>query len=341
MTSKVIQVFARFRPPLFADEIGQPYCVKFTENSVIIQHDKLKRTMQFDFDGAMPPETTQAEVYQKVGAKLLNDVLAGYNCTLLTYGQTGSGKSYTMEGKNFKDLPDLKEGEELDPQSGVVPRLIEDIYNRLTIEQKANPEFSFSVSASYVEVYRGDLVDCLIPKEASSGGAGWGAGDGSTGAKQSKVEVRFPDAAAKATPRLCGHTVVNVADKAALRKVYQKGCAGRVVEATNANPVSSRGHGIFDINITQVLGLTSTRTSLFRIVDLAGSEQAENTGQDAARQREAKAINTSLAMLGGVVLGLSQNEAFINYRRDILTRVLKSLWEKGIRPFLWSRGSPQ
>lgn len=332
-------MFARFRPPLFADEIGQPYCVKFIDNSVIIQHDKLKRTMQFDFDGAMPPETTQAEVYQRVGAKLLNDVLSGYNCTLMTYGQTGSGKSFTMEGKNFKDLPDLKEGEELDPMSGVVPRLIEDIFNRLLTEQKTNPEFSFTVSASYVEVYRGDLVDCLIPKEGAAA-AGWGAGDGSGGGKPSKVEVRFPDAAAKATPRLCGHTVVSVSDKAALRKVYQKGCGGRVVEATNANPVSSRGHGIFDINITQVLGLASTRTSLFRIVDLAGSEQAENTGQDAARQREAKAINTSLAMLGGVVLGLSQNEAFINYRRDILTRVLEESLGKGNKAILVVTGKP-
>lgn len=338
MTSKVIQVFARFRPPLFADEIGQPYCVKFVENSVLIQHDKLKRVMQFDFDGAMPPETSQAEVYQKVGAKLLNDVLAGYNCTLMTYGQTGSGKSFTMEGKNFKDQPDLKEGEELDPMSGVVPRLIEDIFKRLVAEQQANPEFSFTVSASYVEVYRGDLVDCLIPKEAAAG-AGWGAGDGASG-KQSKVEVRFPDAAAKATPRLCGHTIVNCPDRATLRKIYQKGCAGRVVEATNANPVSSRGHGIFDINITQILGLTSTRTSLFRIVDLAGSEQAENTGQDAARQREAKAINTSLAMLGGVVLGLSQNEAFINYRRDILTRVLEESLGKGNKAILVVTGKP-
>lgn len=32
-----------FSPPLFADEIGQPFCVKFQGNSVFVLHEKLKR----------------------------------------------------------------------------------------------------------------------------------------------------------------------------------------------------------------------------------------------------------------------------------------------------------
>jgi len=29
---------------------------------------------------------------------LLEEVLAGYNCTVFAYGQTGTGKTFTMEG---------------------------------------------------------------------------------------------------------------------------------------------------------------------------------------------------------------------------------------------------
>jgi kinesin family protein 11 len=28
----------------------------------------------------------------------LDEVLAGYNCTVFAYGQTGTGKTFTMEG---------------------------------------------------------------------------------------------------------------------------------------------------------------------------------------------------------------------------------------------------
>ena len=29
---------------------------------------------------------------------MLDEVLAGYNCTVFAYGQTGTGKTFTMEG---------------------------------------------------------------------------------------------------------------------------------------------------------------------------------------------------------------------------------------------------
>lgn len=324
MAEKVIRVFARFRPPLFEDEVGQPFCVKFQNNSILIFHDKLNKTLQFDFDGSFSPTASQADVYAKIGSPLLDDVFNGYNCTLLTYGQTGSGKSYTMEGKDFKGQPD-KPGEKDDPQNGIVPRLIKDIYARIAASTDANT--SFEVEASFVEVYRGELVDCLL----------------TSASPDSKVEVRFPSqmaANSNQPPKLSGQTKRVCATETELRKLYKTGSKGRVVECTNANPVSSRGHGVFDISIKQTLGQTSTRTSLFRLVDLAGSEQADNTGQDAGRMREAKAINQSLAFLGGVVLGLSQGEKFINYRRDLLTRVLEESLSNGNKAILVVTGKP-
>lgn len=39
------------------------------------------------------------EVYKAVMHNVINEVLAGFNCTVFAYGQTGSGKTYTMEGR--------------------------------------------------------------------------------------------------------------------------------------------------------------------------------------------------------------------------------------------------
>lgn len=37
-------------------------------------------------------------MFHHTGEKLVNDVMQGYNGTILAYGQTGSGKTYTMMG---------------------------------------------------------------------------------------------------------------------------------------------------------------------------------------------------------------------------------------------------
>jgi kinesin family protein 11 len=37
-------------------------------------------------------------VYKSIVHPLIEEVLAGYNCTVFAYGQTGTGKTFTMEG---------------------------------------------------------------------------------------------------------------------------------------------------------------------------------------------------------------------------------------------------
>lgn len=57
-----------------------------------------RMTKKFTFDRAFGPESKQSDVYQVVVAPLINEVLAGYNCTVFAYGQTGTGKTHTMIG---------------------------------------------------------------------------------------------------------------------------------------------------------------------------------------------------------------------------------------------------
>jgi kinesin family protein 3/17 len=49
----------------------------------------------------------------------VQSVLEGYNATILAYGQTGTGKTHTMEGFKYNGG---------DPQRGIVPRSMEEIF---------------------------------------------------------------------------------------------------------------------------------------------------------------------------------------------------------------------
>lgn len=301
--AKKIQVYSRFRPPITDWERHQTVSVKFEEgNTVLVNDEKHRKVLRFEFDGVFPPDTTQQQVYDTVAASLLDDVFDGFNSCIITYGQTGTGKTYTMEGPGFqlagKDTADTGTDEDL---SGIVPRLIQNIFDR--VEQLTADGLKAEVFASFVEVYKEKLHDCL---------------DGGSETPKIAMPTRR-----NRLPHLSGHKVVQVTECAELLQLYRTGVKERVVYATNANPVSSRGHGVFDIHLTITAGVTSTHSSLFRLVDLAGSEQAENTGDDAGRKAEAKFINTSLTALGSVVTALAKNVKTIHYRTSLLTRVLE------------------
>lgn len=63
-----------------------------------------KCSKKFTFDKAFGPESKQSEIYQSVVAPLIEEVLAGYNCTVFAYGQTGTGKTHTMVGDEIPTL---------------------------------------------------------------------------------------------------------------------------------------------------------------------------------------------------------------------------------------------
>ena len=52
----------------------------------------------YSFDYILPHETSQEEVFRKIGMKMIASAQKGYNSCIFAYGQTGSGKTYTMSG---------------------------------------------------------------------------------------------------------------------------------------------------------------------------------------------------------------------------------------------------
>eukprot|EP00959_Pyramimonas_sp_CCMP1952_P392083 8216110-Pyramimonas_sp.AAC.1 len=73
----------------------------------------------FVYDGVFDSDSSQAEVYAKIGRPALCDVLKGMHGCILAYGQTGSGKTYTL----------LQTGDGTDTDEvGLVPRFISELY---------------------------------------------------------------------------------------------------------------------------------------------------------------------------------------------------------------------
>ena len=94
--------------------------------------------------------STQSAVYENTAKPAVFSTLEGYNATILAYGQTGTGKTHTMEGFKYNSN---------DPQRGIVPRSMEEIFR--FIETKSAPKSTFMVRASYLQIYNEVISDLL------------------------------------------------------------------------------------------------------------------------------------------------------------------------------------
>lgn len=68
-----------------------------SNREVVVKQDN-RMTKKFTFDRSFGQDSSQVTVYQSVVAPFIDEVLAGYNCTVFAYGQTGTGKTHTMIG---------------------------------------------------------------------------------------------------------------------------------------------------------------------------------------------------------------------------------------------------
>lgn len=136
--------------------------------------------------------------------------------------------------------------------------------------------------------------------------------------------------------------------------MLRAGTANRQVAANDLNAASSRSHCIFTCHIESRLepqaGMVNVRSSQLHLVDLAGSERLKTSwasayaagansggsvhsswdggnsasgGGGGTRLRETTSINSSLTVLGLVILRLTEQQPHIPYRNSKLTFLLQ------------------
>ena len=84
-------------------------------------------------------------VFDDLGQDVLANAWKGFNCSLFAYGQTGSGKSYSMVGYG--------------KNKGIIPITCETLFERAEAQARDDPNRSFQVSVTMIEVYN-EQVRC-------------------------------------------------------------------------------------------------------------------------------------------------------------------------------------
>ncbi|OCF35784.1 kinesin family member 11 [Kwoniella heveanensis BCC8398] len=267
-------------------------------------------TKTYPFDKVFGPEADQTMIFNEVADGMLDEVLAGYNCTIFAYGQTGTGKTYTMQG----DL-ELTNLDAPKSTAGIVPRVL----HRLFTVLEATPNTEFSVKCSYVELYNEELRDLLATEYK---------GDfASANAKEVGGLKLYEDG--KKGVMIQGLEEVGVRSLKEALNTVDKGVKRRQTAETKMNTESSRSHTIFSVTVhvreTNVHGGREDllRIGKFNLVDLAGSEAIGRSGATDKRAREAGMINQSLLTLGRVISALVEKGSHIPYRESKLTRLLQ------------------
>jgi kinesin family protein 11 len=253
----------------------------------------------YHFDKVFSPAADQAIIFEDVVTPILEEMLAGYNCTIFAYGQTGTGKTYTMSGDMSDTLGMLSDA------AGIIPRVLYWLFQRLETDQ-----IECSVKCSFIELYNEELRDLLSIDD------------------NAKLKI-YDDASKKghSTTMVQGMEESHIKTASAGIKLLQSGSYRRQVAATKCNDLSSRSHTVFTIT-TYIKKAGDTGEDFIcagklNLVDLAGSENIQRSGAENKRAAEAGLINKSLLTLGRVINALVDKGSHIPYRESKLTRLLQ------------------
>ncbi|XP_058464149.1 kinesin-like protein Klp61F [Malaya genurostris] len=300
-----VQVYLRLRPTNAREKLirSQEVVEVVSTREVLLKPMTLdtRNAKKFTFDKAFDVNSKQHEVYNAVVAPYIEEVLAGFNCTVFAYGQTGTGKTFTMVGE---EQPELSAGWDDDTQTGIIPRALNHLFDELRMT-----ELEFSMRISYLELYNEELCDLLSTDDT--------------------VKIRiYDDVNKKGSVIVQGLEEIPVHSKDDVYKLLAKGQERRRTASTLMNAQSSRSHTIFSIIVhikeNGIEGEELLKIGKLNLVDLAGSENITKAGNEKGiRTRETVNINQSLLTLGRVITALVERTPHVPYRESKLTRLLQ------------------
>lgn len=286
-----VRVVVRCRPLDHTKELDGRDQLVISENGHAIDIKNLPGgDRKYSFVCVADGDKDQAFLFKKTGKPIVDCALEGFNGAIVAYGQTGSGKTYTMQGPGL-----IGKASQSAEARGIIQSVCETIFLHIQECESSNSAVTFSVTASYLEIYNENLVDLLAKAN-------------------NKKAKRFPKLTIREDSNggiiVVGQTSVVVKTPEDCYKLLRDGAIQRSAGATKMNSESSRSHAVFTLNIAKADAEKKTkRTSRLHLVDLAGSERQKGTGATGVRLKEASGINKSLSALGNVINALSLRES--------------------------------
>jgi kinesin family protein 6/9 len=304
-TSTAITTFLRLRPSKQGDGFFVADSPKHVEVHVpaetaagMINH---KRTdWRFAFDGILPTDAKQEEVFERVAEPVVESVLSGFNGTVFAYGQTGSGKTYTLTG-----------GVTAYAERGVIPRTLSAVFARIG----ADTEAEYTVRISYLEIYNEVGFDLLDARQSAAAGSKHGDMTATPAGLAQLARVQGCVEEEDGSVRVQGLSSHVVASEEAAINLLFVGDTNRAVSETSMNALSSRSHCVFTITVeARPVGEATVRRSKLHLVDLAGSERIGKSGASGSTLNEAIHINSSLFQLQLVIMALHEKQSRVRVR---------------------------
>lgn len=273
--------------------------------------NNLKKSYDFKIDGIFDTNSSQEDIFNKIGKKVVKKYLLfylplfitqnqssieGYNNTVFCYGQTGGGKTFTMCGsKVWKER-------------GLIPRFIVDLFKQI----KSIKNYEYEVYVSFLEIYNENAYDLLEKQHSEIDIENW------------KKIVVYEDNNSNII--LKNLSMIKVENEHQALDMLMTGSFIRHVSSTPMNLASSRSHAIFSLVLEGKDSSDITRVSKINLVDLAGSERMKSMRYDPSLTNETKHINLSLSFLEQVIIALNQKSTgrmHIPYRNSLMTTILK------------------
>ncbi|MCO5551732.1 hypothetical protein L7F22_005236 [Adiantum nelumboides] len=246
--------------------------------------------MVFHFDSVIQ-STSQEATFSECARDTVEDVLCGFNGTILAYGQSGSGKTFTMSGDPKNPL-----------HRGIIPRAIQ----RIFADKFARPESETSIHVSYLEVYNEVIYDLLTDK------------------KEPLRIVSMMEENGQIEMKGLRQFFCETEEEAL--KHFSHGERRRCIGTNTLHKFSNRSHCMFTIYVERhSKGREHPERSAAKLnlVDLAGCERFKCI--DAARQSEKEVlnINKSLTFLEQAVSELRKGQGHVSFRQSRLTMLLR------------------
>ena len=108
-----------------------------------------RRERNFQFDGVFGQNSSNDNVFKEAVLPNLDQVLEGYNTTIMAYGITGAGKTHTIFGESSKGYK----------EKGICSSTLENLLDR-TRDSASNLK-SYHLYFSYLEIYNEQVIDLL------------------------------------------------------------------------------------------------------------------------------------------------------------------------------------
>lgn len=329
-----IRVFVRTRPFLPGDkqDKNSPIDIAPDGESMSILDRRSGNNINFHFDKVFLPSAGQEAIFQEV-SDFVQSALDGYRVCLFSYGQTGSGKvskrvasrlcetseSFVTHSINLPVLfnkTHTMQGCGNGPMRGIIPRAVEQVL--VQAKNLAKQKWTFSLSASFLEIYNEDLKDLLVAMQP-----------GRDLINGQKLSIKRDNEGKMFVQGLTAVPIDTANSSEATRQLealMMVAAQSRSVASTKMNSQSSRSHSIF---MMQLNGFNeesgASVCGALNLCDLAGSERLDRSeaNSDAARLKETQSINKSLSCLGVVFNALATGASHVPYRNSKLTYLLQ------------------